>query len=150
VDGKVTDPGVPAGGRAHHLLVDGVELEEVMSRRAIRRAYQARIGTQATADNAADVLLISTRAREGDAVARAVLRNALQGLGVALGPALVRFGAEVVVVGGSMAGSWDLFEPWFLAGAAQACAGATLPTIRLSADAEHAALIGAATVALGG
>jgi glucokinase len=143
VDGVVADPGVPAGGRAHHLHVEGVELEEVMSRRAVRRAYAAQSG-----DTDADVLLISTRARDGDVVAQAVLGAALRGLGAALGPALTAFGAELLVIGGSMAGSWDLFEPWFSDGAASA--GVGLPPIQPAADAEHAPLIGAAAAALDG
>ena len=43
-DGRIVDtgPDVPPGGRAHRLLVDGAPLEDVMSRRAIRRAYASR------------------------------------------------------------------------------------------------------------
>jgi glucokinase len=131
-------PGVPKDGRAHHLLVGGRPLENVMSRRAIRSAYAAASG-----DDTADVREIAERARSGDQAATGVLRTALSTLGEALGPCLREFAADVVVVGGSMAGSWDLFEPWLRAGL-----GAVQPPIRLSADAERAGLTGAALSAL--
>jgi hypothetical protein len=45
----------------------------------------------------------------------------------------------LLVVGGSMAGSWDLFEPAFRAGA-----GGALPRVVLAQDSADAPLIGAA------
>jgi glucokinase len=136
VDGVplASGPGVPKDGRAHHLLVGGRPLEDVMSRRAIRRAY-----AQASGDEDADVREIAGRARGGDRTATDVLRTALRTLGEALGPGLREFGAEILVVGGSMAGSWDLFEPWLRDGL-----GAVQPPIAVSQDAERSGLIGAA------
>ena len=49
---------------------------------------------------------------------------------------------SVLVVGGSMAGSWDLFEPWLREGL-----GAVDVPIRVSQDAERAGLTGAALTA---
>ena len=109
-----------------------------MSRRAIRRAY-----AQACGNSDADVRAIAERARSGDTAATDVLRTALHSLGKALAPCLREFGANVVVVGGSMAGSWDLFEPWLREGL-----GAVQPPIALSQDAERAGLTGAALTAL--
>jgi glucokinase len=83
-------------------------LEDLVSRRAMRRAY-----AEATGDAEADVLDIALRARDGDAVSARVLSSAMQVLGEALGPIVHRFAPDVIVVGGSMAGSWDLFEPSF-------------------------------------
>jgi glucokinase len=131
-------PGVPKDGRAHHLLVDGRPLEDVMSRRAIRRAY-----AHASGDHDADVREIAEHARGGDTTATNVLRTALRKLGEALGPGLREFGADIVVVGGSMAGSWDLFEPWLREGL-----GEFQPPIAVSQDAERAGLTGAALSAL--
>ncbi|REF00781.1 ROK family protein [Thermomonospora umbrina] len=125
--------GLPPGGRAHRLVVDGVPLEDVMSRRAIRAAYRMSGG-----DADADVAAIAAAARAGDAAATSVLRPALSALGTALGPCLRAFGPDVVIVGGSMAGSWDLFEPWFRAGAGD------LPPIRVTPDTTASALVGAA------
>lgn len=137
--GTIVDPGVPPGGRAHLLVADGAPLEESMSRRAIRRAYAS-----ATGDHDADVRDIAERARSGDAPARAVLAHALRSLGRALAPPLHAFGAEVVVVGGSMARSWDLFDPWFRGGAGDVA----LPPTKVAANADDAPLFGAAYVAL--
>ena len=82
------------------------------------------------------------RARAGEDTATEVLRHALRALGTVLGPCLRDFGAEVLVVGGSMAGSWDLFEPWLREGL-----GAVDVPIRVSQDAERAGLTGAALTA---
>ena len=103
-------------------------LEDVVSRRAIRTAYR-----DASGDAEADVREIADRARAGEAAAREVLTFAFAALGRALGPAIRDFGAEVMVVGGSMAGSWDLFETWFHDGAADV----RLPPIRLAADPDR-------------
>ena len=51
----------------------------------------------------------------------------------------------MLVVGGSMAGSWNLFEPWFYEGAHSG-----LPPVRVAADAEAAAHRGAAVRAVRG
>lgn len=135
VDGTVVDPGTPAGGRAHRLQVRSAPLEDVVSRRAIRRAYAAAGG-----DADADVREIAERARQGCDIAVRVLDAAFTALGEALAGPLARFGAEVVVIGGSMAASWELFEPSVRAGAG----GTGLPEIRLAAASEDAPLIGAA------
>lgn len=140
-DGRVADPGVPSGGRAHRLDVGGVPLEDRMSRRAIRRAYAAT-----THDGAADVREIAARARDGERAALATLADALQALGRALAGPIRDFGAEVVVVGGSMSQSWDLFEPWFREGADEV----GVPLIKVAADPDAAPLIGAAHVAVTG
>jgi glucokinase len=135
--GRVVDPGIPPGGRAHRLQVDGGGLEDVMSRRALRRAYRAESG-----DAAADVREIAERARDGDHVATTVLSRALRALGRALAGPINDFGAELVVVGGSMSRSWDLFAPWFAEGA-----GDPAPQVVVASQPEDAPLIGAAYVA---
>ena len=133
--GRVVDPGVPLGGRAHRLDVDGGPLEDTMSRRAIRRAYAAASG-----DAAVDVREIAERARAGDEVAEGVLAHALEAAGRALAPPIRRFGADVLVVGGSMAGSWPLFVPWFVDG----CGPGPFPAIRVAEHPDTAGLVGAA------
>lgn len=139
VDGSVADPGNPPGGRAHRLRVDGQPLEDVVSRRAIRRAYA---GSGEIAE--ADVREIADAARAGEERATEVIDAAFRALGRALAPVIAGFGAEVVVVGGSMAQSWDLLEPSFRAGASEV----PLPAIRLAADSDAAPLVGAAVHAL--
>jgi glucokinase len=132
-----TGPGLPRDGRIHHAFADGRPLEDTMSRRAIRRAY-----ADATGDSDADVREIAERARAGETDAMSVLRHALGALGAVLAPRLREFGAQLLVVGGSMSASWDLFEPWLREG----LAGLDI-AIAVSADTERAALLGAADVA---
>ncbi|HEY2298531.1 MAG TPA: ROK family protein [Jatrophihabitans sp.] len=137
--GRVIDPGVPKGGRAHQLQVNGAPLEESMSRRAIRRAY-----AKATGDRVADVREIAEHARAAEPGAVEVLAHAVQSLGRALAGPIRDFGAEVIVVGGSMSASWGLFEPWFREGAGEV----GVPPVRIATDPDAAPLIGAAYVAV--
>jgi glucokinase len=137
-DGAVVDPGMPAGGRIHQLELDGRPLEETMSRRAIRAAYVAATGSDA------DVREIAT---SPDPVAHDVLRHALTGLGRAMAGPIADFGADVVVIGGSMARSWALFEPWVCAGWADVEAR-TVPALRTALDSDTAPLVGAAYATL--
>lgn len=137
--GRVIDPGVPRGGRAHQLQINGGPLEDSMSRRAIRRAYAG-----ATGGRDSDVREIADRARAGEPAAVEVLGHALRSLGRALAGPIHGFGADVIVVGGSMSGSWELFEPWFREGAGDI----GVPPVRIATDADIAPLIGAAYVAV--
>ena len=143
VDGSLvhSGPGVPPEGRIHAVQVDGHPLEDLVSRRAVRRAYGRRTG-----DEEADVVDIADRARVGEDAALGVLRTAFERLGAVLGPSFDRFGAERVVVGGSMALSWDLLEPWFAVG--QRAAGATAVDMVVAASTEESALAGAAQHAI--
>lgn len=88
-------PHVPPGGRLHRVSVEGVPLEERVSRRAIIAAYQR------TGGGAEDVKEIAAAAGT-DPCAAGVLVEAMRTLGSVLGPWLGRFGAECLVVGGSM------------------------------------------------
>lgn len=139
VDGQIVDPGMPPGGRLHRMSIGGRPLEDVVSRRAIRRAYVAAGG-----DAQADVREIAEAARLGWAPARRVLDEAMTALGRVVGRCVAGFRAEVLVIGGAMSASWDLFERPFRTGAL----GNGLPEIRLAADPENAPLIGAAVHAL--
>lgn len=96
---------VPPLGVLHLLRHGGVDLEEHCSRRALMAAYAAAGGR---AD--ADVADIARAARAGEAAADAAFAHYYRVLGEALEPWLARFGAEALVVGGSIARSWDLLE----------------------------------------
>ena len=135
VDGRVVDPGVPSGGRIHRMSVAGRPLEDMVSRRAIRRAYAAAGGNPD-----ADVREIADEARAGSTTARRVLDTAMTALGRVVGRCTAGFRADVLVIGGSMSASWDLFEAAFRAGAL----GNGLPHVRIAADSDRAPLIGAA------
>lgn len=103
-------PTVPPDGSIHLVVHEGRPLEETVSRRAIRIAYAAAAAGSPD-DVAPDVHVIAERSRHGDERARAILAQAFAGLGAALAPLVQRFAASIVVIGGSMAGSWDIVEP---------------------------------------
>lgn len=139
-------PGVPPEGRVDLLLIDGQPLEDVVSTRAIERAYRARNG--ASAQGTAE---IAARARAGDRDAAEVLSAAFRELGGALRPWLKDFGAEALIVGGSMTGSWDLIGPALLEGLGTDGPGSPRGlVVSVASELEHAALLGAAAYAQGG
>ncbi|MET1085546.1 MAG: ROK family protein [Arthrobacter sp.] len=131
---------VPPDGSCYLLQYGGRPLEETVSRRAIRRAYAAASPDAGTPD----VHEIAAAARAGDVLAGAVLEQAFSAVGETVGSYLSRFGAEVLIIGGSMAGSWDIVEPAIRKGLALAApALATLPITRAQRS-EEAGLVGAA------
>jgi glucokinase len=136
---------VPPDGSIHLLVHEGRPLEDTVSRRAIRAAYADAVGAGwSAAATVPDVDTIAQRSREGDDLASGVLHNAFAGLGAALTPVLKRFGATVVVIGGSMASSWDIVEPAMRDGMSriQPCLDAL--AIRPAERGHDAALLGAA------
>lgn len=140
-DGHYTwdGPGVPPEGRINpNVEVGGRTLEEYFSIRAIRQAYRSLGGADL------DVREIAAAARDGDPVAVAALQGATTVLGRVIGPRVRSFGAELLVVGGSIAGSWDVLGPWF------AEAAGDLPPVVVSENTEQAGMLGAALVAVGG
>jgi glucokinase len=108
------DPRVPPTGRVYLLVIDGQQLEDRVSRRAILRAAAGHPALSAGPD--AVVRDLAEAARAGDAAAAAVFEDAFTALGRALGPWLARFEATILVVGGAIAASWDLVEPSLTAG----------------------------------
>jgi glucokinase len=142
-DGRIVtdDPRVPPDGAVHRLTIGGLPLEEVVSRRALRR--RARLAIEELTEDA-DVHEVAVLAQAGDGRARGVFDDAFTALGSALAPWLARFEASVLVVGGSISGSWDLVRPPLLdalRGAEPALAGLA---VRRAAHPEDSALIGAA------
>jgi glucokinase len=97
-------PGIPPDGRINELLYAGKPLEETVSRDAMRRAYARATG----ASQDIDVLEIAQRAHAGDRAAVAVFDQAYRILGTVLVPILEAFDPQILVVGGSIAASWDL------------------------------------------
>ena len=115
-DGEIVSSGslVPPDGHVHRLSFRGRPLEDFVSRRAIRRRYAEALGFDPAV--APDVLSIADLAREGDPRARRVLTEAMSDLAEVLTPWIARFAPTVVVVGGGIAGSWDLIGQDMLAG----------------------------------
>jgi glucokinase len=94
-DGRI----VTGGGELYRLAFRGGPVEETISREAIRARYGA---------DGLDVEQIAERARRGDARAQAVFEQFATDLAEFLDPTLRAFAADCLVVGGSMAGAWDL------------------------------------------
>lgn len=138
-DGRpVTDaPGLPDNGYLYLLEWQGRPLEESVSRRAIRAKYLAAGGDDA------DVREIAGRARLGESVARSVLEEAFRTLGTAIGPVIRAFGAAEVVVGGSIAESWDVLADPLAEGLLAASPSAPV-ALRKARSESASALIGAA------
>lgn len=138
------DPRVPPEGRVDLLSYADRPLEETVSRRAIRAAY-LRQRDPADEDATIDVRDIAHRARAGDATAGRAIADAFTALGEALAPWLRAFAPSGLVVGGSMAASWDLIGGRIRAGIARVeprlLDTLDLVTARLPDD---AALLGAA------
>jgi len=127
-------PGIPPEGRLDLLHYAGLPLEETVSRRAIRRAYAGATG------ESPDVREIAQRARQGDRAAARVFTQTFRALGAVLGPHLAASGATILVVGGSIAASWDLLaEPLR--------AGTTAAAIEPARHLADAPLLGAAYLA---
>jgi len=116
-DGRIVrqGPGIPPEGRVHTLRYGGRPVEETVSRRALRRAY-----ARATGVSPPDVREIARRAREGDEAAADVFAGTFSALGRVLGPSLAAFAPTVLVVGGSIAGAWDLVAEPLQAGLVEA------------------------------
>jgi glucokinase len=143
-DGHLVDDGphVPPGGRVHRLVVDGVPLEDLVSRRAIVRRYrQADDGSGPDFD----VKEIAAAARAGDARARDIFETAFRTLGAVVAPWLQAFGAELLVVGGSISRSWDLIAGPLADGLATGDAGQI--TVRAGLHLDTSPVVGAAWVA---
>lgn len=128
-------PGVPPGGRLDLVAVDGVPLEHLVSRRAVLAGYARLVGDRAAG---VDVVDVAERARTGDRAAARALREAMSVLGAVLAPRTAAFEAEVVVVGGSIALSWDLVGPPLVA----ALTGRTARVLPARADVD-CTLVGA-------
>ncbi len=113
--GRVVNSGgdVPPFGEVHLLEIDGAPLEDACSRRAMVRLYAESAGL---GDEDVDVARIAELARSGDEGAARAIREPLTRLGRGLAPWMLSFGAHALVVGGSIARSWDLVGPPLIAG----------------------------------
>ncbi|WP_427889230.1 ROK family protein [Kribbella sp. GL6] len=127
--GRVVREGgtVPPGGELYKTTYAGKPLEDAISARAILRRY-----TEATGHEAPGVKEIADQARAGDSKAHDVLTACFTDLANALTPWIDRFGVTHTVLGGSIAGAFDLIH-------------SSLPfQASATKDTEHSALIGAA------
>ena len=101
-----SDPDVPPEGRLDLIPFRGAPVENTLSSRGLRAAYGA--------DNP-DVIEIARRARAGEARAADVMHRFGSALGEFLARWVERFAPRCVVLGGSIARSWDLWSEDFRA-----------------------------------
>lgn len=137
-DGAVVDEGerVPPNGWMYRVEYNGAPLEDIVSRRAMRAAYLRAAG------ELVDVHTIAKRARAGERAAIEVFTTTMTVLGRSLAGWVQRFEADAIVVGGSIARSWDLVE-----GPMREAIGATGAALVPASLGDAAPLIGAAAFA---
>ena len=102
----VDDPRVPPEGRLDLIPFRGAAVEQTLSRRGLRAAY---------GDPDADVAAIALRALGGEHRADDVMRGFGRALGEFLAPWIDGFAPTCLVIGGSIARSWDLWSDDFRA-----------------------------------
>lgn len=104
VNGEVirSGPGVPPGGAVHLLTLRGRPVEEALSRRALLRQY---------GDDGVDVADVARRALNGDQLARTCFRAFSDDLREFLDDVAASFHPSCIVLGGSIARSWELVDP---------------------------------------
>ncbi|HWH23322.1 MAG TPA: ROK family protein, partial [Candidatus Limnocylindria bacterium] len=121
IDGRIVDrgAGVPPEGRLDLVAFRGGPVEERISARALRRAH----AVLAPDRPAADVADIAARARGGEDASTRVFTDFGSQLGEFIAPRLAEFEADCLVIGGSIAGAWDLFGAAVLDALGEAVAG---------------------------
>jgi glucokinase len=134
VDGRIvtTGKGVPPGGEIWNLPFAGGILEDAVSSRSIRSDYEQRTGKKR------EVAELARMTAEDEAARQAFLGFGKQ-LGLGLRPALVDFQPDLVVLGGGICRSPQLFLP----AAEEQLKGLGI-RLAVSTLIEHAALVGAA------
>lgn len=137
-------PGIPSPyGWIGGLPYGQGKLDDYFSRRGILASYGAKVETKP--DRHIDVKDIAVRARMGDELCREVFREFGERLGGALGPIAAKFGAQCLILGGRISGSFGLFARPLkdqLGSMAPSC------EVRVARSIRYSALYGAAMMAL--
>ena len=137
VDGRVVadGPGVPHGGEIWNLPYESGIVEDFVSSRAIAGSYQRRTGIKR------EVVDLAGEVRNDPAAEHAFAEFGRH-LGEVIRSLLAGFGAEVIVLGGSISRSADLFLP-----AVRARMGDSPTQLRVSALKDSAPLVGCGVAA---
>ncbi len=136
-DGEIvrSGVGVPSRGELYRVQFRGAAVEQTISRAALLVGYNTR------ANEGIDVEQIADRAKLSDPAARRLFADLGTALGEFLTPWLRSFEPSCLVVGGSIAHSWDLFEGTLRA-ELEPISG--LQSVTVAAQLEDAPLLGAA------
>ena len=136
-DGRIvhTDPRVPPGGALWELRFRGAPVEQTISSGALLARSVTLPADQI------DVEDVAERARAGERSARRVFEELGQALGEFLAPWLTAFEPSCLVVGGSIARSWELFEASLRAELEPI---ESVATVTLAEQLDDAPLLGAA------
>lgn len=136
-DGRIVEegPGVPPDASIGLVPLDGDVIEDRYSGRGITRLHRDETGEDLAAE------MLAAAARAGSAVAVRTWERFGSGLAEAIAPYLDEFGAECVVLGGSVARAWELFGRTLTAGLDGL---RELREVAPAAHLERAALFGAA------
>lgn len=126
-----SDALVPTGGFLYNQLVDGVMADELFSTRGLLHLYHIVSGRRA-----ANVLEIYETAKD-DFQAREAFELFGRELGRFLAPYIIKFGAEVLVLGGNISNAFEYFKD-------QLIDELPIADVYLSGLMDHAALIGGA------
>ena len=134
VNGRIVTegPGVPSGGEIWNIPYHGGIVEDQISTRALQRSYKERTGQQR------EVASIAHYANGGEATACEVFEEFGTNLGLALLHLLTEFKPDVVVMGGGISRSANLF----LSDAVKALDGLNVQ-LRVSKLGDNAPLVGA-------
>lgn len=128
-------PEVPPGGALYQLEFRGAPVERTISRGGLLARYGG------SPENGGDVEQIAGRARAGERAARRLFDELAASLAEFLTPWLRAFGPTCLVVGGSIARSWDLLEGGLRTGLE---VHEWLGTVRAAEWLDDAPLLGAA------
>ena len=136
-EGEIVRSGahVPPGGELYRLRFRGADVEQKISRAALRTAYGAGL------DDGVDVEQIAARAHTGEPTARRVFTDLGTALGQFVSPWIRAFEPSCLVVGGSIARSWELFERTLQAELEPI---PELRTVTVAEQLDDAAILGAA------
>jgi glucokinase len=138
VDGRLVAEGfgVPRGGEIWNLPYEGGIVEDFVSARAIAGNYQHRTGVKR------EVVDLASAVQKDPPAEQAFIEFGRH-LGEVIGSLLTGFHADVIVLGGSISRSADLFLP-----AVRAQMGDSATQLRVSELKDKAALVGCGVAAL--
>ena len=140
-DGRVVQAGfgVAPGGALYELRFRGAQVEDTISSRGLLAAYGAT-------DETIDVENVAARAKMGDHSAGRAFDGLGEALGEFLSPWLCAFEPTCLVVGGSIARSWELLERGLIRSLGSC---AWTGTVARAEQLDDAPLLGAARYAVG-